>query len=72
LIVLFFSSKAKKYYNYLVNAGEPEKTLRSAKHPYRRPIGYATKSLCSDICKTATNIPEAAYVDQMIEMHAMR
>jgi hypothetical protein len=43
------------------------KTLSKAKQPYRSPIGYATSSRWSDIRSTATNIPDAAYVHQIIE-----
>ncbi len=43
-------------------------TLRRAKHPYNKPIGYATSSLWFDIRSTATNIPDAAYVHQRMEM----
>ena len=57
-------------YNYFVEPGVPTvalKTLMRAKHPYSKPTGYATNNRWCDICKTATKIPEAAYVHQSID-----
>ena len=42
-------------------------TLNKAKHPYRRPIGYATRSRWSDMRRTATNMPDAEYVHHKMD-----
>lgn len=43
-------------------------TLRRAKHPYNNPMGYATSNLWSDIRRTATKMPDAAYVHHRMEI----
>lgn len=46
------------------------KTLSRAKPLYRRPTGYATSNRWSDIRSTATKMPDAAYVHQVMETRA--
>ena len=44
------------------------KTLRRAKQVYNNPTGYATRSLCSDIRRTATKMLEADHVHHKTDM----
>lgn len=73
--VLFYGKKSRYKQVYYFTGGTPVfplNTVNNAKHPYNRPTGYATSSLCSVICSTATKMPDAAYVHQSIERMVTR